>query len=337
MDKISIIIPVYKAEKSISKCIESVISQTYSNWELLLIDDGSPDISGVICDGYASKDVRIKVFHVKNGGPSNARNIGLEKATGKYVCFIDSDDWVESTYLEHLYAGSHHNNTGVVVAGHIRDCVDIHIPRSLGSHYYDMRNMNRVFEERQLCVWGYTVAKLYQLDVIRENNIRFPEKVRFSEDLVLFLDYIRYCTWINFIPETDYHYIIPEKGGSLIVSYNSFESEYEGYKLCNKYFHELADMTKASCEDMKSSYEWMSYMFMRAIKTIYRKGKNYVSHRERMRILKSVPHSEYEFAKYYGEHRLFIDKLALNFCFLNLYLLADAILFVFFKLRYLAR
>jgi hypothetical protein len=197
--------------------------------------------------------------------------------------------------------------------------------------------MNRVFEERQLSLWGYTVAKLYQLDVIRENNIRFPEKVRYCEDLILFLNYLRFCSWISFVPATDYHYIVPEKGGSLIVSYNSFESEYEGYSLCNKYFHELADITNASSEDMKSSYEWVSYMFMRAIKTIYRKGKNYVNYRERMRILTSVTHSDYEFAKDYGEYHLFIDKWALTLCCSRYYLLADLLLYIFFKLRYMMR
>lgn len=98
-NKISIIIPVYKAEKYLSKCVESVLSQTYSNWELLLIDDGSPDNSGVLCDEYASKDERIRAYHKENGGVSSARNYGLEKLTGEWVTFIDADDWLDSNAL----------------------------------------------------------------------------------------------------------------------------------------------------------------------------------------------------------------------------------------------
>ena len=87
MDKISIITPVYNTQKYLKRCIESVLSQTYSNIELLLIDDGSTDESGKICDEYANKDSRVKVFHITNGGPSRARNIGLENATGNYISF----------------------------------------------------------------------------------------------------------------------------------------------------------------------------------------------------------------------------------------------------------
>lgn len=101
MDKISIITPVYNTQKYLKRCIESVLSQTYSNIELLLIDDGSTDESGKICDEYANKDSRVKVFHITNGGPSRARNIGLENATGNYILFVDSDDWVDNQFVSH--------------------------------------------------------------------------------------------------------------------------------------------------------------------------------------------------------------------------------------------
>lgn len=102
-DLISIVIPVYKVEKYISRCIDSVINQTYRNLEIILIDDGSPDRSGEICDLYASEDYRIKVIHNSNKGVSNARNTGLREAKGKYISFVDSDDYVSERYIEHLY------------------------------------------------------------------------------------------------------------------------------------------------------------------------------------------------------------------------------------------
>lgn len=100
---ISIIIPVYKAEKYLHCCVDSVLAQSFTNFELILIDDGSPDNSGTICDEYAKQDRRIKVFHQENQGVSAARNLGIEQAKGEWIAFIDSDDWVENTMYEEMY------------------------------------------------------------------------------------------------------------------------------------------------------------------------------------------------------------------------------------------
>ena len=100
MPKISVIVPVYNVENYIEKCIESILSQTYTDFELLLINDGSSDKSGSICDAYVNKDERIRVFHKKNEGVSIARNLGIKRSLGEWICFVDSDDWVENLYLE---------------------------------------------------------------------------------------------------------------------------------------------------------------------------------------------------------------------------------------------
>ncbi len=99
---ISIIVPVYKVEPFLSRCVDSIIGQTFSNFELILVDDGSPDRCGEICDRYGTMDSRIQVIHKENGGLSDARNAGLEAARGDYICFVDSDDWVSPQYLEIL-------------------------------------------------------------------------------------------------------------------------------------------------------------------------------------------------------------------------------------------
>ena len=99
---ISIIIPVYKVELYLKQCVESILIQTYLNIEVILVDDGSPDSCPQICDEYARKDYRIKVIHKSNGGLSDARNVGLNIAVGQYVVFVDSDDWIENTMVEHL-------------------------------------------------------------------------------------------------------------------------------------------------------------------------------------------------------------------------------------------
>lgn len=100
--KISVIVPVYRVEKYLDRCVESIVNQTFGDFELILVDDGSPDNCPAMCDAWAQKDDRIRVIHKKNGGLSSARNAGMAKMTGKYVCFIDSDDWVETNTFEVL-------------------------------------------------------------------------------------------------------------------------------------------------------------------------------------------------------------------------------------------
>ena len=100
MDKISVVVPVYNVEKYLRKCIDSIINQTYKNLEIILVDDGSPDKCGEICDEYAKKDNRVKVIHKKNAGVSSARNDGIDNATGEYIIFVDSDDWLEDNAIE---------------------------------------------------------------------------------------------------------------------------------------------------------------------------------------------------------------------------------------------
>ena len=102
--KISVIVPVYNTEKYLHHCIDSILSQTFIDFELLLIDDGSKDSSGTICDEYAAKDNRVRVFHKENGGTSSARNMGLDNARGEYITFVDSDDWIDTTMYESMYS-----------------------------------------------------------------------------------------------------------------------------------------------------------------------------------------------------------------------------------------
>lgn len=113
MDLISIIIPIYNVEKYIHRCVDSVINQTYQNLEIILVDDGSPDNCGKICDEYATKDTRIKVIHKENGGLSDARNYGIESATGEWLFFLDSDDWIYPQTIEKLYDAAIKNNVSV--------------------------------------------------------------------------------------------------------------------------------------------------------------------------------------------------------------------------------
>lgn len=117
MQKLSVIVPVYNVEKYLHRCVDSIINQTYSNLEIILVDDGSPDNSGIICDEYAKKDARVKVMHQKNSGVSAARNAGLDVASGEYIAFVDSDDWINDNMYSALIYEIEANNVDMVKCG----------------------------------------------------------------------------------------------------------------------------------------------------------------------------------------------------------------------------
>ena len=119
MPMVSVIVPVYKVERYIRKCIDSILKQSFTDFELILVDDGSPDKCGKICDEYAAKDKRIKVIHKKNGGLSDARNAGLDYATGGYICFIDSDDWIHKDLLKDNLERLVSENADVIIFNYV--------------------------------------------------------------------------------------------------------------------------------------------------------------------------------------------------------------------------
>ena len=121
MPKVSIIVPVYKAEAYLHRCVDSILAQTFTDFELLLIDDGSPDRSGEICDEYAQKDSRIRVIHKENGGVSSARQRGLDEAVGEYTIHVDSDDWVEPNMLEELYKKAKQDDADIVICDYFNN------------------------------------------------------------------------------------------------------------------------------------------------------------------------------------------------------------------------
>ena len=115
---VSVIVPVYKVERYLDRCINSLVNQSYSHIEIILVDDGSPDKCPQLCDEWALQDARIKVVHKKNGGLSDARNEGLRKSSGKYICFVDSDDYVSTKFVETLYELLHEYNTDMSAVSH---------------------------------------------------------------------------------------------------------------------------------------------------------------------------------------------------------------------------
>lgn len=206
-DLISIIVPVYNAEKTIQKCVNSIIKQTYSNIEIILINDGSEDNSLLICKELSLNNKNINVIDSINKGVSSARNIGIENATGKYVMFVDSDDYVDSKWCESLYS----------IVGKNKFCVcNIYCVDYLTNNIYVENNINEkikklkineFYEVYKLKLLNQPYNKIYEKEIIDKYNIRFDENLSLGEDLLFNLDYLQQCNEIEIVNDRTYFYI----------------------------------------------------------------------------------------------------------------------------------
>lgn len=211
---ISIIVPVFNAQNYIEKCIKSIICQTYMDWELLLIDDGSTDNSYEMCKKYRNE--KINLFHKNNGGVSSARNYGLKKSKGDYIVFVDADDYVDKDYLKNLYDNIRDND--LVVSGYkeVYSTGKVNI-RNFGEKNMTNKYIKNKFDELYLSnFFNSPFNKLYKKALI---NCNFNENQILGEDLLFNLQYIKNCKNINTINNTDYNYII--NNTSATNKYNS--------------------------------------------------------------------------------------------------------------------
>ena len=199
---ISVIVPVYNAEKYLHRCIDSVLAQTYKDFELLLIDDGSKDSSGTICDEYAAQDARVKVFHKENGGVSSARNVGLDHAQGEWVTFVDSDDWVSKDYLEEFDFCTSEIDL---------HCCHIQVEgwKEWVSYPFEDKAWDKMpeFLSRNLHRLNFPFAKLFKLSIINEYNIRFDKDISYGEDTLFVYSYLIYTNKVITYSYDGYHYI----------------------------------------------------------------------------------------------------------------------------------
>lgn len=187
--KVSVIVPVYNAERWLRRCVDSVLAQTFSDLELLLVDDGATDGSPAICDEYAAMDSRVRVFHKPNGGVSSARNLALDQCGGGYVTFCDSDDWLSPQFLEILTG----HNADLIIGdfkfeGVDYDWVDDHIA---SDNFDDVRHFLVENYKSALCTapWG----KLFSRQIIEENHLRFNESCSTGEDTIFCFDYMMHA------------------------------------------------------------------------------------------------------------------------------------------------
>lgn len=204
---ISIIVPVYNVAPYLRSCLDSIVAQTYVDWEMILVDDGSTDESAKICDAYASQDARVCVVHQGNGGPAKARNVGLSMAKGEYVAFIDSDDLLHAQYLEILLRAIREQGADIVQSSYVllseNDRVQYtggHLSQPLPASYQvkAFSGHDAIASMLYQCEMDSSPIKLFRRGILQENT--FPEQFVAYEDLYAFLDVYARCTktcWVN--------------------------------------------------------------------------------------------------------------------------------------------
>lgn len=213
---ISIIVPVYKAESTLNKCADSLLNQTYSNIEVVLVDDGSPDNSPSICDEITKLDNRVKTIHIPNGGVSNARNIGMQNAVGDYLCFVDSDDYVDANYIQNFVDGLT-ESADLVFQGinEVKDNGDIIKKVPDYGIYCEDNVLEGISDINKYSMFGYVCNKLYRRSIIKEHNITFRTDINISEDRIFALQYMAYVKEMRTINKSAYFYIMQTTGLTL--------------------------------------------------------------------------------------------------------------------------
>ena len=204
---ISVVVSVYKVKDYLDHCIQTLLNQTFHDYEILLVDDGSPDACGAMCDAWAEKEARISAYHKPNGGLSSARNFGIEHAKGAFIIFPDPDDWVEPQYLEKLMSLRESNQADLSICGHALSKEGKDIPwNDAGSPVtLDTADaLEMMMKPSAFC--GFAWNKLYSMQVIRENGLRFDEELGMAQDLHFNVRYLQLCRRVAYDPQPMYHY-----------------------------------------------------------------------------------------------------------------------------------
>lgn len=293
--KVSMIVPVYNTAQYLAACLDSILAQTFSDYELLLVDDGSTDDSAAICDAYAAKDQRIRVFHRPNGGVSAARNLGVAQAQGDWICYVDSDDEVKPDYLKVMVDAICSERCLVMgnlsddrMSGNLREDIALH-----------GQEMVRYLLETGVLFLSGPVAKLFNRALLMEHDIRFPEGIHYGEDMVYLFNYL------NVIDDAalrkDINYIVRFRADSLTCGYYPFESEHQCFEQCLEAMTRFVGRLDISSEE-QTRLVWSNKVadaFIRCPKCLYAGHQDY-GFWEKIRLLREIPAEYYrEFGKWF--------------------------------------
>lgn len=286
---ISIIVPIYKVEEYLPKCLNSILAQTFQEFEVLLIDDGSPDDSGQIAEEYAARDPRFKVFHKENGGVSSARNYGIKKAQGLYVAFCDSDDWVDPDWLETLYRQMIEYSVDLSVCGLMKEDEMGKVLFTVKEDHVYIKNKEEALltlfnRDEYYLHQGWVFNKLYKREILIENCIYFNEEIYYCEDRLFNFLYLQHGTSAVYSTIPKYHYLI--RKNSAMTSYQDAKTYHEKYssfmiafEMMLKYDSSYSHSVKQAlvCNYILDSINlYIKYSASTAKKEIYKKVRNVI-------------------------------------------------------------
>lgn len=281
---ISIVIPIYNAEKYLHRCLDSILCQTYNDFEIILIDDGSNDESYKICTTYSQKDNRIKLYHKENGGVSSARNLGLEHINGEWITFIDADDWIAETYLENLIRYTKDDKYDLIFSY----ATVVHNDYIVKEKYYCKElcsdNIYKMFTEND-AIWHTSPwSKLYKYSIIKEHKIQFQNGIHLGEDAIFLFQYIIHCNWIYITNHTDYQYNFDSEN-SLTKRIFNLESEYRGYEIIQDTTNQLK-ATFPNMDKAEKEFDWLigKYIY-RVLNSLYNEN---ITRKKRIEIIKHL-------------------------------------------------
>lgn len=270
----SIVIPVYNAENKISRSIQSIINQTFVDWELVLVDDGSNDNSLNICNEFSSADTRIRVFSQTNQGVSSARNLGLRLSKGRYVTFVDADDWLVSNALQIYNDVINSNNPDILKSGYIRDYSnnrqEVVVCEKM---FYETSKADMLRRVNDTRYWGYVWNSVYRRSIV--NNLCFDEDISWLEDHIFSLKAFLKSKSMILIPETLYHYTINDE-----ISLSNNKSPKDIYMASSRSYLLNVELFGEDNHDINSSRLLYHYFNNMAIRILYTGDYTYVYRKE---------------------------------------------------------
>lgn len=287
-DLISIIVPIYNVEKYLNKCIESIVNQTYENIEIILIDDGSNDNSGIICDEYAKKDNRIIVVHKENGGVSSARNKGLKIAKGEWISFVDADDWIEQIFCQTLLNKVTQEQADIALCGYNR-ITDSRIEKINANNQEVFLNSNEYLVKslNPQTGFGFCHMKLIKKEVLK--SISFNERIEVGEDALFNIQLSTYIKKAVFLKQPLYNYRINNQ--SVVKRYDeNYANKYlKSMKIIEEYiWQEYNEENEENIEIKQNYYNFVAYHIMLIIVNYCYHPDNKMCNAQRKNMLKEV-------------------------------------------------
>lgn len=331
--EISVILPIYNQEKYLSYCLDSLLKQTFTDFELLLIDDGSTDDTPVLCDTWRMQDKRIRVFHKNNGGVSSARNEGIERALGRYIVFCDPDDYVESDYLSDLYQllPAEDAGDGFVVQGYEKnDANGLKENKCFIFQSYFNEEIKVFLKRNELGDMFSPWAKLFSRSFLNKYHLRFEPQLCYFEDVLFILNCILHSNYIVIGDCVDYHYII--RSGTLSQKVNSFNSEYNAFVLCDKIIKKVSKKYGLNNHEIEAPFRLLCFPLNRALKADYH-ALDSVSGTERRQHLKLLRAASLDYITSCYIPAYLIDKLGRYLLKSNYVWIYDRMFTLLFRLK----